>query len=162
MLWNGRTAKSVGSWKSAAINFSSDTSASSNPGQINSSQQSENDANNTFVHSMALTTTNWKITADTTVYLLLSFSGEILSRVCVASLVSLPPLPSSTFSWPAINLAGRQWVKFTTGSAARRLGTWPSPVSLLVFHSCSSVVLHTSHLWNWQGKLSVSEWVSRV
>jgi len=34
MLWNGRTAKSIGSWKFVVINFSSDTSASSKPAQI--------------------------------------------------------------------------------------------------------------------------------
>ena len=34
MLWNGRTARSIGRWKFAADNFSSDNSASSNPVQI--------------------------------------------------------------------------------------------------------------------------------
>jgi len=31
MLWNGRTARSIGSWKFVVINFSSETSASSKP-----------------------------------------------------------------------------------------------------------------------------------
>ena len=33
MLWNGRTAKSIGSWKFAVVSLSSDVNASSKPAE---------------------------------------------------------------------------------------------------------------------------------